>query len=237
MDSRFSPLAVRAFEAFFRPWRDRRVRTLVAGLPADLPSHVPLLLASNHVSWWDPFTLREMQRALRPSSPVFVVMLERELARRPYFRRMGVHGIEPGSGASLRACIRQLRRRLEERPDGTVIFFPQGRIWPSFKRPLDFHPGVGLLARELAPLVVLPVALHVEPLNATRATVFASAAEPIPVDGVLGAADVEAAVTHELDALLAFLARHGEDAPRHWPGPTGRLASASSSAMATAEVR
>jgi 1-acyl-sn-glycerol-3-phosphate acyltransferase len=226
VDSRFQPLAVRAFEAFFRPWRDRRVRTLMAGLPAHLPPDVPLLLAANHVSWWDPFTLREMQRALRPTSPVFVVMLERELARFPYFRRMGVHGIEPGSGASLRACIRGLRRQLEERPDGTVIFFPQGRIWPSFKRPLGFHPGIGLLARELAPLAVVPVALHVEPLNATRSTVFASAAEPLRVDGALDVADVEAAITRELDVLLAFLARHGEDAPRHWPGPTGRLSSA-----------
>lgn len=226
MDSRFSPLAVRAFEAFFRPWRDRRVRTLMAGLPANLPHDVPLLLASNHTSWWDPFTLREMQRALRPSSPVFVVMLERELARFPYFRRMGVHGIEPGSGASLRACIRRLRQRLDERPDGSVVFFPQGRIWPSFKRPLGFHPGVGLLARELSPLMILPVALHVEPLNSTRATVFASAAEPMRVDSALDASAVEAAVTRELDALLAFLARHGEDAPRHWPGPTGRLPSA-----------
>lgn len=226
MDSRFSPLAVRAFEAFFRPWRDRRVHTLMAGLPADLPDNVPLLLAANHVSWWDPFTLREMQRALRPHSPVFVVMLERELARRPYFRRMGVHGIEPGSGASLRACIRQLRRRLEERPDGTVIFFPQGRIWPSFRRPLGFHPGVGLLARELAPLVVVPVALHVEPLNATRSTVFASAAEPMRVDGGLDPAHLESTIERELDVLLAFLAEHGEDAPRRWPGPAGRLASA-----------
>jgi 1-acyl-sn-glycerol-3-phosphate acyltransferase len=223
LDSHFSPLAVRAFEAFFRPWRDRRVRTLMAGLPADLPNGVPLLLAANHVSWWDPFTLREVQRVLRPASPVFVVMLERELARRPYFRRMGVVGIEPGSGASLRACIRQLRKHLDARPDGVIVFFPQGRIWPSFRRPLGFHPGIGLLARELAPLVVLPVALHVEPLNATRSTIFASAAEPIRVNGSIDAARVEAAVAGELDALLAFLGRHGEDAPRHWPGPHGRL--------------
>lgn len=232
-DSRFNPLAVAAFEAFFRPWRDRRVRTLMAGLPADLSPDVPLLLAANHTSWWDPFTLREVQRVLRPSSPVFVVMLERELARRPFFRRMGVHGIEPGSGASLRACVRGLRERLAERPDGSIVFFPQGRIWPSFKRPLGFHPGIGWLARELSPLVVLPIALHVEPLNSTRATVFASVAEPIRLDGAPRPAELEDAVTAELDALLAFLAHHGEDAPAHWPGPNGRLPSAGRMAEAT----
>jgi 1-acyl-sn-glycerol-3-phosphate acyltransferase len=223
MDSRWQPPAVRAFELFFRPWRDARVRTLVAGLPHDLPPGVPLLLAANHVSWWDPFTLREVQRVLRPSAPFFTVMLEAELARRPFFRRLGVVGLDPASPASLRACIRQLRRLLRERPDGAVCFFPQGRIWPSFRRPLGFRPGIGLVARALAPLVVLPIGLHVEPLSATRPTVFASAGEPITVDDHLDPADVESAVQGEVDAIHAFLSRHGEDAPRHWPGPHGRL--------------
>ncbi len=187
---------------------------------------MPLLLAANHVSWWDPFTLREAQRALRPSAPFFTVMLEAELARRPFLRRLGVVGLDPVSPASLRACIRQLRRLLEERPDGAVCFFPQGRIWPSFKRPLGFRAGIGLVARVLAPLVVLPIGLHVEPLSATRPTVFASAGEPIPVDDHLDPAAVEAAVTQEVDAIHAFLSRHGEDAPRHWPGPHGRLPAA-----------
>jgi hypothetical protein len=74
MDSRWQPPAVRAFELFFRPWRDARVRTLAAGLPRGLLDGVPLLLAANHVSWWDPFTLRDVQRALRPSAPFFRVM-------------------------------------------------------------------------------------------------------------------------------------------------------------------
>lgn len=226
MDSRWQRPAVRAFELFFRPWRDARVRTLVAGLPRALPERVPLLLAANHVSWWDPFTLREVQRALRPRAPFFTVMLEAELARRPFFRRLGVVGLDPASPASLRACIRQLRRLLAEHPDGSICFFPQGRIWPSFRRPLGFRPGIGLLARELGPMIVLPVGLHVEPLSATRPTVFASAGEPVRVDGRLDPADVEAAVAREVDAIHTFLSRHGEDSPRHWPGPHGRLPAA-----------
>jgi 1-acyl-sn-glycerol-3-phosphate acyltransferase len=232
VDSRWQPLAVRAFEAFFRPWRDARVRTLVAGLPLDLPPGVPLLLAANHVSWWDPFTLREVQRALRPGAPFHTVMLAAELARRPFFRRMGVVGLDPASPASLRACVRQLRRLLDARPDASVCFFPQGRIWPSFRRPLGFRAGIGLVARELAPLLVVPVGLHVEPLNATRSTVFVSAGAPIPVDDRLDVAALEAAIEGEVDSVLAFLSRHGEDAPRHWPGPRGRLPAASALAVA-----
>ncbi|HEX2081167.1 MAG TPA: lysophospholipid acyltransferase family protein [Longimicrobium sp.] len=232
MDSRWSPPAVRAFEMFFRRWRDARVRTRLAGLPAGLPGDVPLLLAANHVSWWDPFTLREVQRALRPAAPFFTVMLESELARRPFFRRLGVVGLDPASPASLRGCIRQLRRLLDERPDGAVCFFPQGRIWPSFRRPLGFRPGISLLAKELGPMILLPVGLHVEPLNATRPTVFVSAGGAMPVDGRLDPADVEAAVQREVDAVLVFVSRHGEDALRHWPEPRGRLPTARAAAEA-----
>ncbi|HEU4881352.1 MAG TPA: hypothetical protein VFT45_03875, partial [Longimicrobium sp.] len=105
-------------------------------------------------------------------------------------------------------------------------------IWPSFKRPLAFRPGIGLLARELAPLAVLPIGLHVEPLSATRPTVFASSAELISIDRNLDLAGVESAVAREIDAIHAFLSRHGEDAPRHWPGPQGRLPAA----IAPAEI-
>ena len=71
-----------------------------------------------------------------------------------------------------------VRRRLDERPDGTVIFFPQGRIWPSFKRPLGFHPGIGLFARELAPMIVLPARQNGKPCS------FASAAQASAVSRV-----------------------------------------------------
>lgn len=223
MDSRWSPPAVRAFELLFRPWRDAKVLTRFTGLPAELPDRIPLLLAANHVSWWDPFTLREVQRALRPGAPFFTVMLEAELARRPFFRRLGVVGLDPASPGSLRACIRRLRGLLEERPDGAVCFFPQGRIWPSHRRPLGFRPGIGLLARELGRMIVLPAGLHVEPLNAVRPTAFASLAPPMAIDGRLDPAEVESAVAREVDAIHAFLARHGEDAARRWPHPRGRL--------------
>lgn len=221
MDSRFSPAAVAAFELFFRPWMRRRVRAvLVAGVPRDLPPDRPVLFVPNHVSWWDGFVMREVQRVLRPGAPLFHLMSERELRRVPYFRRMGVVGIDAASPSSVARALRSLEERLAGRRDGCVVLFPQGRIWPSFRRPLGFERGVELFARRLAPLV-LPVGLHLEPLNAAAPTVFVSVGEP--VEGGVDAADLEARVEAEVDAVLAFLSAHGEEAPRAWPGPHGRL--------------
>jgi 1-acyl-sn-glycerol-3-phosphate acyltransferase len=225
MRSRFSPAKLAAFELFFRPWRRRRIHaTRLAGLPRDLP-RLPLVLVANHVSWWDGFTLREVHRLLRPRAPVWTLMTGRELTRSPFLRSIGGFGIDPDHPASVRGALRFLRARVAERPDATVIVFPQGRIWPAHRRPLGFRRGVEAFARAVSPCVVLPLAIHHEPLTASAPTVFVSAGEPVWVgdgerpDAVL----LEGAVEAESDRILDFLSRHGEDAPRHWPDPFGRL--------------
>jgi len=220
MRSRFSPALLGAFELFFRPWRGRRIHaTRLAGLPRTLP-RVPLVLAANHVSWWDGFTLREVHRLLRPDGPVYTLMTEGELRRSPFLRSIGGFGIDPGRPASVRGALRFVRARAAERPDATVVLFPQGRIWPAHRRPLGFRRGVEAFARALSPCVVIPVALHHEPLTAVAPTVLVSAGAPIRVDDgapPLDAAWLESAVEAESDRILDFLSRHGEDAPRHWP--------------------
>jgi 1-acyl-sn-glycerol-3-phosphate acyltransferase len=228
MDSRFSPLALRAFEAVFRPWMRRRLDAIrFTGLPERLPPRLPLLVVANHVSWWDAFLVREVHRVLRPGAPLFTVMLEPELARRPFFRWMGVTGIAPGAPASVARTLRGLQRAVHAHPGATVLFFPQGRIWPSHRRPLGFERGVEGLARRLAPVTLLPVAIHLEPLTAPAPTAFLSAGAPLLcTTGAPAAEYLERAVEAELDALRAFLAVHGEAAAGAWPGPYGRLPAA-----------
>lgn len=214
MHSRFSRPAVAAFELFFRPWMRRRVHAVrIAFAQPSLPPDRPLLLAANHVSWWDGFVLREVQRALRPGAPMYTVMSAAELARFPCFRRMGVVPVDASSAASVAGALRWLAERIRERPDAVIVFFPQGRIWPSHRRPLGFQRGVEVFARRLSPLV-LPVGIHAEPLNTVSPTFFVSVGEGVEAPQADG---LERRVEAELDAVLAFLAKHGEDAPRAWP--------------------
>jgi 1-acyl-sn-glycerol-3-phosphate acyltransferase len=239
MRSRFSPAALRAFDLFFEPWRRRRIAaTHLAGLPRSLPPDVPLVFAAQHVSWWDPFTLREAHRLLRPAAPVWSLMTEAELRRFPYLGLIGAFGMDPGRPASVLHAVRWLAERLRERPDSSVIFFPQGRIWPSHRRPLGFRRGIEVFARRIGRCAVLPVAIHHEPLAAPAPTVFVSAGEVVMVDG--GDVDhraLESAVEAESDRILDFLARHGEDAPRRWPGPFDRLESPSVATPSPAAAR
>jgi 1-acyl-sn-glycerol-3-phosphate acyltransferase len=217
----YSPLAWRVFDVAFGPRMRLGVRSIcMAGLPATVPDDQPLLLVSNHVSWWDGFLLRRLQVALLPRGSFHVVMLERELKQRPLLRLLGGVGLSPGSATSLRKLLRELAAARRDQADRVVLFFPQGRIWPSHRRPLGFQEGVRLVARSLAPATVLPVGLHLEPGHHPASTAYISVASPLPAgaEGVSPGA-LEEAVQGELDAILGFLCRHGEAAQERWPRP------------------
>ncbi len=224
MRTRYSRRAWAAFETLFGPWMRHRLDGVhIRGLEhvARLPD-LPILLVANHVSWWDGFLLREVHRRTRPDAPLHVVMLEEELRSVPIFRWMGAVPLGP-SRLAPRALLRDLRTRLERSPDALIGYFPQGRIWPSHRATLGFRRGAAWLAGQLAPVVVLPVGLHLEHLTRPGPAAFVSVGPPRVVRYSLDTADLEAAVGAEVSAILACTHRYGEGAALHWARPRPTL--------------
>jgi 1-acyl-sn-glycerol-3-phosphate acyltransferase len=216
-EPRFSFAALAAFELFFGHWMRRRIHAiLLAGhLPDSLPPDRPIIFAANHVSWWDGFVLREVQRRTRPGWRIQVLMRESELRRFGFLRWLGAVGVDPAQPRSVLGVVRRVADYAGRHPRTTVLLFPQGRIWPSARRPLGFHRGVEVLARALD-AVVVPTAIHVEPLNHPAPSVFVSLGRPFLPGDELSASLVEARVASELDRIFAVLALHGEDAADAW---------------------
>jgi len=160
MRARYSATAWRVFDAVFAPWMRLHIdRVRISGLEnaGEAPSDRPLLICPNHVSWWDGFLIRAVHRRLRPTAPLYSIMLEHELKGRPFLRWLGGLGITPGSVGSLRDLLRTVKRLSANRPDAVFVLFPQGRIYPSHRRPLGFLPGVTAVAEALdAPAWALP---------------------------------------------------------------------------------
>lgn len=226
METRWSPGALHIFELFFRPWMRRRLAGIyVMGLPAELPRDRAVVLAANHVSWWDGFLLRELHRQSGTRAPLFTLMREDRLRRIPFFRWLGVVGLRPKSAGSVLHALHFLRARRRRYPGCWLAMFPQGRIWPSWRRPLGMQPGLAAFARVLAPATVLPVGLHLEPLNDHRLAAFVSVGTPLAVEegAPLALDEVERGIAAALERTYALLARHGEATPRHWPGDSGAL--------------
>ncbi|HEY4304793.1 MAG TPA: lysophospholipid acyltransferase family protein [Gemmatimonadaceae bacterium] len=220
MRSRFiAPLAA-LFDLMLWPWRRLHLSGVhIAGATADdMPEQTALLLVANHVSWWDGFLLRDVQKRLRPGSALLTVMSEPQLARFPFLRWLGVIGIDSQSLTSTRAMLETLGEwRAKRRSRLVVSYFAQGRIWPSSRRPLGFERGVSVVASRLAPVSVIPIALHLEPLASPSPHAFVLVGEPIVfLNGSPDVAQIERAVALLLDELRVFLDRAGEDAAEHW---------------------
>lgn len=218
MKTRYSPRVWAGFELVFRPWMRRRLDGIhVRGLEgaAWIPGELPVLLLANHVSWWDGFLLREVHRSLRPDAPLHVVMSEAELRRIRVFQWMGAVPLSTGP-LGARSLLRDMADHLARRPDAVLGFFPQGRIGSAHRRPLGFRRGGAWLARQLAPLAVVPVGLHLEPLTRPGPAAFVSVGSPVIVRGTVDTERLEAMVTAEVDRILECTSRYGEDAPRLW---------------------
>lgn len=224
MKTRYSPRVWAGFELVFRPWMKRRLGGIhLRGIDqvAWIPNDIPILMVSNHTSWWDGFLLREVHRRLRPDAPLHVIMLEEHIRNNAVFRWMGAVPLGD-SRLAARGLLRDLRDRTEQRHDAVLGFFPQGRIWPSYRRPLGFESGAGWLASRLSPIAVVPVGLHLEPLTEPGPAAFISVGQPTIVRSGIRATALEAMVTAELDTILACTRGHGEDAPAVWERPRER---------------
>ena len=206
LQPQYSDWTMRAFEMFFLPWRSRRLITRFIGEPPHVPDDAPVLFVANHTSWWDGFLLRDVQRTLRPGASLYSVMTARELDRNPFLRRIGAVPLEPSSSASVLALLRILRDIARTQRAVSISYFPQGRIAPAWQRPLGFRRGVELLVRAIQPCWIIPVGLHIEPLNATRPTAFVAAGTPLRVtDEGVAVEGLEQLVTDRLDEIAARL--------------------------------
>lgn len=206
-------------DAAVERWMRGRVRVHLAGVDAAIEPSFPVVLAANHESWWDGLLLRDVQKAIRPSAPFRAVMPEPELRGHPLLRLMGGVGFVPGSvdsGRRLLAALGHLRTR---EPDAVLTYFPQGTFRPGSPFPLGFRAGVVRIVEALAPATLIPVGIRILPGSSHRAEAFVSVGSPVaaPGPGSVRLAALETAVADELDAIAAFLRRHGEDAHDRWP--------------------
>lgn len=102
------------------------------------PGHA-LLMIGNHFSWWDGFFAFYVNNTLLKKR-FHVMMLEEQLAKRKFFRSIGVFSVSPGN----RTVLDSLRyaSRILENPENMLVIYPQGKIESSYIQKLKFGKGV-----------------------------------------------------------------------------------------------
>lgn len=197
-----------------RWWARRELRRTLDGLRVaglvearSVVQRQPVIFASTHVAWWDAFVLLTLDEALGTEG--YALMDERNLCRIPFFTRLGAIPVRRGNPrAGLRAGAALL-----DRPGRTVWIFPQGRHRPAHLRPLDFQPGVRLLARLAPDAAVVPVALQYAFAEAQGPVSYACFGTALPAREVAergGVLRLEEGVEVALGRIDTFLAGGGE---------------------------
>jgi 1-acyl-sn-glycerol-3-phosphate acyltransferase len=117
----------------------------------------PVILAANHVGWWDSFLVVALDEALGTEG--YALMDAESVRRLPFFARLGALPLDRGGAASSRAGLRAAAAKLTG-PGRALWIFPQGHHRPAHLRPLGFLGGVSLLARMAPDAVVIPIAIQ-----------------------------------------------------------------------------
>ncbi len=182
----------------------------------------PLLIAVNHSSWWDavlPIVLS--CKVLRHDA--YGIMEEKQLERYRFFTRAGIFSIDRENPRRALESLHYAAGLL--RKTGRVLWmFPQGRILPNDRRPIEPEHGIGRLIGLLGGCTVVPVALRYELGREELPLAYISVGEGEHFSGEGTPRQLSAAVasmlTTELDSLRdALLA---ESAQEFHPLITGR---------------
>jgi 1-acyl-sn-glycerol-3-phosphate acyltransferase len=181
-----------AFEAVY-------VRGLEATL--DVAQRSPIILVSNHTSWWDTMvSVYLVPRRMRLDG--YAMMDEANLRKLPFFAKVGAFGVDLSGGGAARESL-EYATSLLDRPGRLVWIYAQGRERASTKRPLGFRRGSAVIALAAPRAAVVPFGIRYEVAGTERPLLFLSFGEPLERASSVDdeRARQEAGVTTLLDAM------------------------------------
>lgn len=111
-----------------------------------VPEDLPVLIITNHISWWDGFwTLIINQRILK-KKPHFM-MLEEQLRRYWLLNYIGGFSIRKNS-RSLVESINHICEILNDK-NNAVLMFPQGKIHSMHNQDFKFERGIEIILKRV----------------------------------------------------------------------------------------
>jgi 1-acyl-sn-glycerol-3-phosphate acyltransferase len=162
----------------------------------------PLIAVANHSAWWDPIVaLYLSHEPFRRDQ--YGIMEGKQLARYPFFRRLGAFGTTGTGPMEARALADLASRILTGGSNRLLWVFPQGALLPAAV-PMRFRSGAARLARRCADAVVVPIAIRYPMTNDRRPECVVRIGDPTDLRGYsakTATVALEAAVERELAAI------------------------------------
>ncbi|HLH57402.1 MAG TPA: lysophospholipid acyltransferase family protein [Verrucomicrobiae bacterium] len=134
------------------------VRVARNGLPHTFAGW-PLVVYSNHASWWDPIVCLLLRDKFFPERDTFAPMDSAMLRRYGFFKWLGFFGVEQQTRRGAVQFLTTAQTVLES-PNAILAITPQARFADVRERPIRFASGLGHLATRVPKACFLPVAIE-----------------------------------------------------------------------------
>ena len=179
------------------------VRISRAGLP-QVPAGRPLIIYTNHPSWWDPALFILLSRSLLRDRHGYGPMEQHALDRYGLFRRFGVFGIDTESRRGAARFLDVSTHVLSD-PGNALWITAEGAFTDPRLRPVQLRPGLAHLARRTPDAVLLPLAIEYTFWNERKPEALLRFGEPITAkrgrDVAAWTTLLEDGLTRTMDAL------------------------------------
>lgn len=196
----------RLFALYIRWYMSRKfhaVRLSRSGVPRFTPS-APLIVYSNHPSWWDPALYILLCNTLFRRYAGYGPMDAVALGKYGVLERMGVFGVplddRRGAAIFLHTALAVLKR-----PGSMLWITAEGAFTDARIRPIRLRPGLAHLARRVPGATILPLAIDYSFWNESRPEVLVRFGEPLQSSSEPGGAEwlerLEHSLAQTMDAL------------------------------------
>lgn len=128
-----------------------------------------LLITPNHFSWWDGFFIDYAARKCY-SRNFHIIMLEEQLKKYSFFRRLGAFSIEPSNTKKIAESLNFASQILSD-PQNLLVYYPQGKIEPYDIYPA-IKPGIKFLLKYNNGIQIVPAAFRIEFNNRKKPDIY-----------------------------------------------------------------
>jgi hypothetical protein len=149
-----------------------------------IPLNAGLVITPNHISWWDGFFAEFLFSKLL-NRKLHIMMLEEQLKKYWFFKKLGAYSIQPDSIRSILETAKYTKELIID-AGKFVITYPQGEIESFEKRPLTLKEGLKYFIRGIEKeFYVLPVGFKIHYYNEKYPSIIARFGNPLNGSSVL----------------------------------------------------
>jgi 1-acyl-sn-glycerol-3-phosphate acyltransferase len=159
----------------FNPYEEKLLRKnfsafYLAGIIPELTPGNALLITPNHFSWWDGFFIDFAARKLFKKN-FHILMLEEQLKKYSFFRKVGAFSVEPGSYKGIKESLSYSAGILKN-PDNLLVYYPQGKIEPYDTEQITIKKGTFNIIRGNNNVDIIPAGFRIEYDNIKKPAVY-----------------------------------------------------------------